>query len=215
MAVNEHRITIIGCGPGSPDYLTPAARRAAAQADVLAGARRLLDLFPDVDAERIVMGADVDEVLAQIESHCGRRRRVCVLVTGDPGLCSLAKPVVGHFGRDKCEVIPGISSVQVAFARIGLDWLDATIINAHNGPPDADAGALAEAKKIAVLLGKQESLEWAAELLRSRGSNVRTFLCQDLTLGDESVTEIDPAQLGALRPPSRTILLIVDGTLLS
>ena len=42
----ETRITIIGCGPGSPACVTPEARAACAGADVLVGAARALALFP-------------------------------------------------------------------------------------------------------------------------------------------------------------------------
>src|SRR5512141_2502938 len=80
----ERHITIVGAGPGSLDYLTPAGRRAVERAEVLVGANRLLDLFPDLSAERVPVGADVERALEAIAA-CGRRR-VAVLVTGDPGM---------------------------------------------------------------------------------------------------------------------------------
>ena len=47
MEVNENRITIVSCGPGSADYVMPIAHKAVAKAEVLVGASRLLELFPD------------------------------------------------------------------------------------------------------------------------------------------------------------------------
>ena len=47
MEVKGPAIVIVGCGPGSPDYLTPLARRAVERAEVLVGASRLLDLFAE------------------------------------------------------------------------------------------------------------------------------------------------------------------------
>ena len=41
MEVNENSITIVGCGPGSADYLMPVAHKAIAHAQVLVGAQRL------------------------------------------------------------------------------------------------------------------------------------------------------------------------------
>ena len=38
-------ITIVGCGPGSQEYLTPAAIGAVEKADLLIGTERLLRLF--------------------------------------------------------------------------------------------------------------------------------------------------------------------------
>ena len=140
MAMNPV-ITIAGCGPGASELVTPAARRAAAEADTLVGASRLLELFGDNRCEKISVGTDIEGVLRAIDERY-RTRRVVVLVTGDPGLCSLALPVLKWFGRERCRVIPGISAVQAAFAAVGLDWLDARIIDAHGKVPESGVQSL-------------------------------------------------------------------------
>jgi len=205
--MTSQNIAIIGCGPGSPDYLTPAARQAVERAEVLVGAQRLLDLFPASRAERIAVGANVGKALDEISARRGRR--IGVLVTGDPGLCSLALPVLRRFGRDACEVIAGVSSVQVAFARLGLDWLDARILSAHERDPEVDAASLAQAGKIAVLAGRPESLRWIAGLAKSLGDDRQVFVCENLTLEDERVREATPSELAALQASSRTVVLLV------
>ncbi len=134
-------ITIAGCGPGALEYVTPAALHAIKQAEILVGARRLLESFPEVAAQRIVVGADVPKALDAIAEHLGQRR-IVVLVTGDPGLCSLARPVIQRFGRNACRVIPGISSVHAAFASVGIDWFGARILSAHDRAPDLDPESL-------------------------------------------------------------------------
>ena len=62
------KMAIIGCGPGAAEYVTEAARRAAAGADVLVGSRRLLDLFPMCCEERIHVDADIPSLLERIEA---------------------------------------------------------------------------------------------------------------------------------------------------
>ena len=171
MEVKRASIMIVGCGPGSPDYLTPLARQGVEQAEVLIGASRLLDLFPEHPGERVVVGADLEGVLREIDAR--RHRKLAVLVTGDSGLCSLAQPVLKRFGRDACELVPGLSSIQVAFARVGLDWLDARIIDAHGAIPDIELGSLADVAKIAILAGRLESLGWVARLARMLGDGYR------------------------------------------
>lgn len=202
------KILLVGCGPGSPDTVTPEARRAALEAEVLAGADRLLRLFPESRAERIRVGVDVEKTLEELAARAGRQR-VAVLVTGDPGLCSLAQPVIRRFGREACEVIPGVSSVQVAFARLGLEWLDARILSAHARLPDVDAGALADAEKMAILAGGKDSLLWIAKLAGNLGGDRLWFACENLTLEDERVRQVTPPELGALDARSRTIVLMV------
>ena len=208
MAISKHRITIVGCGPGGLDYMTPAAQSAITQADGLVGAPRLLDSFPENTAKRIPVGANVDAALDEMESL--REQKLTVLVTGDPGLCSLAKPVVARFGRTACRIIPGISSIQTAFARAGTDWLDARIINAHGGNPMVSPATLAGIPKLAVLAGHPKCRNWLNEVASTLGSRYRIVVCENLTLPDERVRTISSATLKTFKMPSRCVILWID-----
>ena len=214
MDVKTPPIIIAGCGPGSPDYLTPAARKAIADAEVLVGAGRLLELFPGHGGEKIVVGADIEKVLGQIDSRLGRGR-IAVLVTGDPGLCSLARPVLKRFGRTACRVIPGISSVQAAFAGIGVDWRDARIIDAHGNDPHMTPASLVNEGKIAVFAGRSEAIRWVAGLVKAIGEGRRIYLCENLTLDEERIRQVQPADLEKIEASSRSIVLIIREELLS
>lgn len=205
MALKKHLITIAGCGPGGLEYVTPAARSAIEQAQVLAGATRLLDLFPKSRARHIVIGANVEAGLDQIETERGRR--VTVLVTGDPGICSLATPVIKRFGLTSCTVIPGISSIQTAFARAGTHWLDARIINAHSDIPAIAPATLTGLPKLAVLAGHPRSAGWLNEVAATLGNRYRIVVCQDLTLPGERVREVTPAGLKKLKMPGHYVIL--------
>jgi cobalt-precorrin-7 (C5)-methyltransferase len=207
MEMKNPSLIIVGCGPGSPDYLTPAARKAIDQAEVLVGAGRLLELFPGHRGEKILVGADIEKVLSEIDSRSGRR--IVVLVTGDPGLCSLARPILMRFGRTRCEVIPGVSSVQVAFARVGMDWLDARIIDAHGENPHLKPASLKKEGKIAVFAGRKEAIHWVADLVHAIGKGRRIYLCENLTLDNERVRQINPGDLEKSEASSRAIVLII------
>jgi cobalt-precorrin-7 (C5)-methyltransferase len=209
--VEDQVITIIGCGPGSPDYMTPEAVQAANRASVLIGAARLLDLFPETAAERIPAGRDIDETLAQIQSRLVHNN-IAVLVTGDPGLFSLASSIIKRFGRDRCRMIPGISSVQSAFARIGMDWADARIISAHKQDPDPTLSFVG-VDKIAVLTGRESSLKWIAMQLLPTLEDRRVFVCENLTLKNEAVREVGLEELTKMHVSPTTVVLIVKGSL--
>jgi len=215
MAVEKKKIIIVGCGPGAASYITPAAEAAAEKADVLIVSQRLQDLFPECPAERIDSGTDVAGILDVIASRRDDGRQVVVLATGDPGIFSLAKPVIQRFGRENCEVIPGISSIQVAFARLGLDWQDARIISTHGSDPEVSAADLRPAGKIAVLGGRETALAWIAGLIPELGEGRRVFLCEDLTLPDEKFREVRADELIRIPVLSRAIILIIQGELLS
>jgi precorrin-6y C5,15-methyltransferase (decarboxylating) CbiE subunit len=209
MAINEEKIMIVGCGPGSPDYLTPAARSAVEGAGTLIGARRLLALFPGGGAERIPVEKDTGIILREIATRRGRSR-IVVLVTGDPGLYSLAAAVIGRFGRDACAVVPGVSAVQTAFARLGLSWQDAGIVSAHATEPDVCGSRFRTFGKVAVLGGGGELGLRVLPLLDVLGADShRVFACEDLTLPEERVRQVRLEDLASISLSPRTVALLI------
>ena len=215
MAIEKKKIIIVGCGPGAESYITPAARAAAQGAEVLIVSRRLQNLFPEIAAERIDSGTDIEGTLAAIAARRDDGRQVVLLATGDPGIASLAQPVIRRFGREHCEVIPGISSVQVAFARLGLDWEDARIISAHSRDPEESVADLRDTDKLAILGGREGSLRWAAHLIEEMGGGRRVFLCEELTLPGEKIREVEASELTEIPVSTRAIILIIREELLS
>ena len=206
MALSALTLTIAGCGPGGADYVVPAVREAAESADVLIGAERLLALFPKARAERIALTAPLSRIGDEIEERAGKR--IVVLVSGDPGIFSLARPILRRFGRAACRVIPGLSALQVAFAAVGLDWADARVWSAHRELPEVSAAQLAGEKKIALFAGHRDSLAWIAALCRELPEHV-FVLCEDLTLPTEQVREVSANELAAAPVGGRALVLLV------
>jgi cobalt-precorrin-7 (C5)-methyltransferase len=208
MAVKEHKITIVGCGPGSPDYMTAKGLRAIGEAEVIIGAKRLLETFGRPDQEQIPVGADIEKGLNRL-AELWKAKKTAVLVSGDPGLKSFASNVIGSFGAENCEVIPGISSVQTAFARLGLSWYDARIISAHEGNPPVEPSSLVKEEMVAVLAGGDESIGWIRALSVALCDSHLIYLCRDLTLDAEEVRQVNARELDQMHLPSRSILLFI------
>lgn len=122
-------LTVVGIGPGSPDYLTPAAMEAASGAKILIGGTRALDLFKHLEAARFTITGDLEELAAFLRKIRGQP--AVVLVSGDPGFYSLLPWLKRRFSREEIRVIPGISSVQMAFARLGATWERAAFLSLH------------------------------------------------------------------------------------
>ncbi len=215
MAIEKKKIVIVGCGPGAESYITPAARAAAQEADVLIVSKRLENLFPEIGAERIDSGTDIEGTIATMAARRDAGLQVVLLATGDPGIASLAQPVIRRFGRENCEVIPGISSVQVAFARLGVAWEDARIVSAHSRDPQESTADLRDEDKLAILGGREGSLRWAARVIKEMEERRRVFLCEELTLPAERIREVRAEDLTEVPVSSRAIILIIRGELLS
>jgi cobalt-precorrin-7 (C5)-methyltransferase len=209
-----HKITVIGCGPGSPEYISGAAVSAVKEAAIIVGTERLLELFPDSGASKVVMGSDMKAALDIIEK-AKTMGAVAVLVSGDPGLFSFAKMIVRRIGRDEVRFVPGISSAHVAFARLALDWADARIISAHVADPgDELSRSLAQEHKIAVLLGRSGSMQWLLRFLQMYPAPRRIFLFENLTLEDETMREVTVDGLEGLQVSSRSVVVMVHPDLL-
>jgi cobalt-precorrin-7 (C5)-methyltransferase len=203
----NHPITIVGCGPGGADEITLSGLRAIEQARVLVGSRRLLETFGRPGQPTITVTGDIDAALEAMEGPA-RSGGVVVLVSGDPGISSLAQPVVKRFGRNHCHIIPGISAVQTAFARLGLDWLDARLVSAHGRVPETAFAELAACDKIAVLAGTAQAMQWAADLAECLGRH-DVYVCQDLTLSTERIRRAGPSELRIIPPLGRTMILFI------
>ena len=155
-------VTVIGCD-GHP--LPPAATQALASASAVAGARRHLAAVPlPPEADRIPLRR-LDPALDAICAHPGP---VAVLASGDPGFFGIVRALRARGVAP--AVVPAVSSVALAFARLGLDWDDALVLSAHGrdvGP--VTAAALAH-PKAAILTGPPEAATGALRAaLRNAG----------------------------------------------
>ncbi|MDD4892280.1 MAG: precorrin-6y C5,15-methyltransferase (decarboxylating) subunit CbiE [Phycisphaerae bacterium] len=215
MAVTDAKILIVGCGPGSPAFVSPAAREAVAAADVLVGAARLLALFADDGRPRVVADGRVEAVLDEAATFVQAGRTVALLVSGDPGLFSLARSAIKRFSRAACRIVPAVSSVQVAFARLGLEWVDAKIISAHGRTPATTIGELAANDKIAILAGTAGAIAWCAQAAAAMAATHAAFLLENLTLADERVRELTPGELANTTAAALSIVLLVRKELMA
>lgn len=142
-------VTVVGAGPGSREYLLPLAWNAVEEADLLVGGGSALSLFEAAGKEKIQIKGDLQGVLDYI-AEVRETKRVVVLLSGDPGFFSLLPRLRKRFGRENLRVIPGISSLQLACARLGLHWHDMAVVSVH-GRGLEQLEMVCSASKVAVL----------------------------------------------------------------
>jgi cobalt-precorrin-7 (C5)-methyltransferase len=151
------KITVIGCGPGGKDYLTPIAKNEAEKADILIGTKGLIDIFKNAEAEKIEIGYSEDKPgpdrIVELIKSGDLKGNIAFLCEGDSGLFSYARFLRERFGRKNIRIVPGISSVQVPLARIGLEWDNVTIIKARDQTFKFSFEENHKKEKICVLVG--------------------------------------------------------------
>ncbi len=128
----DSKIHIIGMGDDGLQGLTSPARQLVEQADLLVGPDSALASIPPSKAERLVVGANLDETINRI-ARAGNRR-VVVLASGDPLFYGVARYLCDKLGKERFEVVPHVSSMQLAFARVKESWEEAFLTNLANRP---------------------------------------------------------------------------------
>ena len=201
------KLFLIGAGPGSREYVTPVARETVARASLVIGAERALELFrEDIKGETCILKADnFDELIQRALGFAREGRSVAFVSTGDPAFFGLLKPLLEKSPNDlEIDMVPGISSVQVATSRLQICSDEIALFISFHGRSDTEKSKLAEAVrngKLAVVLPDPRSFQpdQIARYLIEAGINPTTpaAVCENLTYPNEKVTEGDLLMLSS------------------
>lgn len=189
--MSVEKVCVVGMGPGAEDYLIPLARKKIEEADVLVGSPRLTGLFPDKEAWGLDFSGEPPATVSYILEN-RTRKRIAVLVSGDPGLYSFLGVLARYLRPEEYEIVPGISSVQLAFARLKESWEDAFIYSVHGRKLDGLIEVIKQHPKVALLTDGRLSPREIARYLRKEGIEDRELVvCSDLSYPGERVTRLD------------------------
>lgn len=125
---------IIGVLDNGTTGLTSTATTIISNADVVIGGTRVLELFTDTiaaKAERHNLSGQLTKVPDWINNAQDQNKQVVVLATGDPLCHGIANFLIKKMGVAACEVLPNVSMIQLACARLGLAWQNIKISSVH------------------------------------------------------------------------------------
>ncbi len=194
-----NRVYVIGMGPGTIEYVSSTARRAIRKADCLIGAWRLLSLFKYPDKKKMRLEGRFNEIVSYIKKNKDKER-IAILVSGDPGLFSLLGLIKKALKKDEYAVIPGISALQIAFARIGETWQDVKIASIHGRSLNNLAKEVRNSGKIFLFTDSKLSPQEAAAYLLGHGiENRKAIVFENLAYPDERIVETDLKDLTKMR----------------
>ena len=127
-------IVVVGIGADGMTGLAPAARAELARATVVYGSRRQLDLLDDsVTAVRREWPSPLLPALPTLFD--GTDGDVHVVASGDPLLHGIGATLIRLFGGDRVVVLPHVSSVTLACARLGWAVQDTEVISLVTAEP--------------------------------------------------------------------------------
>lgn len=189
----ENKIYIIGIGPGSSEYLTKKAVDTVKTSDYTVGSTRAIDLFDDVNNK---IAFNVKDLLDKLEKGVDlaiEGNTVSILSTGDPGFSGVLNTVLRianekNFPEEKIEVIPGISSLQLAAARNHIQWDNANVMTFHGRENIEDILKVINNGKTTIALPSKKVRDMAQFLLDNCVDGHReVVVCERLSYDDEKI----------------------------
>jgi precorrin-6B C5,15-methyltransferase / cobalt-precorrin-6B C5,C15-methyltransferase len=132
------RIYVIGMGFKPFDSKAVELIRSA---QVIFASARLFDAFKQYEIfesvkDRVEVIEDVYKTMESIRTalNSGLSAPIVLLAAGDPMFSGIGSMTVREFGKETVEILPDLSSIQVAFSRIKEPWDDAFFLSLHGGP---------------------------------------------------------------------------------
>ena len=126
---------IIGVLDDGAASLSHAALAHLQQAQLVIGGTRTLQLFAghiDPAAQRRDLTGELSQVPEWIRTAQANRERVVVLATGDPLCHGIAAYLASRLCIEAVDVLPNVSTLQLACARLGLPWQDMKFSSVHS-----------------------------------------------------------------------------------
>lgn len=203
-------IHVIGIGDDGLEAMPATVRQVIADAEVLLGTESTLALVPKSKAERHTISTDLNQLVDTLEKNSGRR--TALLVYGDPMFYGLARYVCDRLGKDRFVVVPHVSSMQLAFARVMESWEEAYLTDLAKHPLDAVVEKIRSAQKVGLFTTDQCAPADVARALLARHIDYFTvYVCENLGARDERVTRGTLAEIaGQQFSPLNVMILIRD-----
>lgn len=170
---------VVGVGVG-PNMLTQEAIEAIRNASVVYGSERAIEL-----ASKYIR-CETRKIENYRTLHLLPKNAV-VLSTGDPMFSGL-----GKFVGKGDKIISGISSLQIACARLGVNLTDLAVITAHGRDPAPAKAALVQelklGKNIFMLPDASFGTGEVASVLRELKIDAQIYACEQLGYPDECIS---------------------------
>lgn len=181
-AQNKLNITLAGVGMGSQGSLTKEVEQAIKEADIILGAKRMIDTYePRLEKKPYYMAGDIIPYLKKLQGNDTfyEDKNVVILFSGDSGFYSgcqslyrslRAETESGALDAD-ISIMPGISSIAYLAACTGESYQDAEICSIHGRKQANLADIIRHNSKTFMLMSGVNDVNSLGQLLLDAGLN--------------------------------------------
>lgn len=186
-------IQVVGMGIEA-GALSPTARAALDQAELIIGAAAHLAVFPELRARKIPYPSPMSGLRELLFTHAGQR--IALLASGDPLFYGISQTLLRYLLPEHLMFHPNVSSVQAAFARLRRPWQQAQFVSLHGRPLTTLRAVLQSNRLYALLTDRENSPTAIARLLRETGfGESALWVAEDLGLPNEQFRSFRAAEL--------------------
>lgn len=224
------KIYVIGIGYKPLDK---RERKIIYDSEIILSSSRLFEVFRRYKEfgkvkEKVLVIDTVNETIKFIKSKIRghvEEGLVTVLASGDPLFFGIGRRIISEFGKDRVEIMPDLSSIQMAFSRIKEPWDNAFLMSLHRGPDPYKRripkykikdipSLLKRHKKIAILTDMDNNPSEISKIIISssitRDLSPIIFVCERLGYTDEKITTGLPEDIAdmSFSTPNVTVILL-------
>lgn len=208
MTTPAAKVPVIGIGPDGLAGLTARSRELLSAAEMVFGSESVLRLLPELAAERVRIGSDLPAVVEKLRANLGRRR-LAIVASGDPLFYGTARYLCEKVGAEHFEVMPHVSSMQLAFARIKESWEEAYLTDLSARSLDDAIDKIRTAETVGLFTSERYHPGRVAAELLARGIDYFTaYVCENLGGKDERITRGDLADIRDMTFDPLNILIL-------
>lgn len=222
-------LEVIGTDAGGVVGLAPRSLELLRRAQLVLAPARLLAELPawwqeeraagrllaDGDAPQLLASDRPEQIFGPVDDALAAGSPAVLLASGDPLWFGIGRLLLLHFGAERLRFHPAPSSLQLAFARLGRPWQDASWLSLHGRDPEPLAAALQKRPAaLAVLTDPgRGGAEEVRRILAASGLEAAyaCWLCERLGHPEERVQRLAPqAPLPNDCDPLHLVLLIAE-----
>ena len=189
----KRQLYLVGIGMGNEKNRTVEAEQICQSADLLIGARRMLQSVK-TEGKAVLESYKPDEIAAYLAEH-PQYETAAVLLSGDIGFYSGAKKLYDAIerteGLEQMEIYPvsGISSVVYFCGKLGVSWEDVHLLSLH-GRKQNLIDAVKYHEKVFVLCGEKDGIPKICCKLKEYGlGDVKVAVGTDLSYEQERIVQ--------------------------
>jgi precorrin-6B C5,15-methyltransferase / cobalt-precorrin-6B C5,C15-methyltransferase len=206
--IPSQKIPVIGIGPDGAAGLSVRSRELLGAAEMVFGSDAALRLLPDLSAERVSIGADLPAAVEKLRANLGAKR-IAVVASGDPLFYGTARYFCDRVGPEQFEVVPHVSSMQLAFARIRETWEEAYLTDLSARSLEDVIDKIRTAETVGLFTTETASPARVARELLARGIDYfSAWVCENLGGKDERITKGELTDIRDMKFDPLNILIL-------